>query len=75
MTRRSVLALAAALAATLGSPLPMLSPLVDGSRYFVYHHTPADTVERLDPEEIANLAAGIAVVAFVVADLPLRLGR
>ena len=62
-------------AAALGSPLPLMSPLVDGSRYFVYHHTPADTVERLDPEEIANLAAGIAVVAFVVADLPLRLGR
>jgi carboxypeptidase Q len=62
-------------ASLLGSPLPMMSPLVDGSRYFVYHHTPADTVERIDPEELATLSAGIAVVAFVVADLPLRFGR
>jgi carboxypeptidase Q len=53
----------------------MMSPLVDGSRYFVYHHTPADTVERIDPEDLAGLAAGIAVVAFVVADLPFRFGR
>jgi carboxypeptidase Q len=62
-------------AAAAGSPLPMMSPLVDGSRYFVYHHTPADTVERIDPEDLAGLAAGIAVVAFVVADLPFRFGR
>ncbi len=62
----------AALAA--GAALPLISPLVDGSRYFIYHHTPADTVERLDPDELSGCAAGIAVMAFVVADLPLRLG-
>jgi carboxypeptidase Q len=52
-----------------------MSPLVDGSRYFIYHHTPADTVERIDPRELAACAAGIAVLAFVVADLPMRLGN
>lgn len=62
-------------AAASGSSLPLMSPLVDGSRYFIYHHTPADTVERLDPEEVAGCVAGIAVMAFVVADLPLRLGH
>ena len=61
-------------ASAMGYSLPLMSPLVDGSRYFVYHHTPADTVERLDPEEVAGCVAGIAVMAFVVADLPLRLG-
>jgi carboxypeptidase Q len=59
----------------MGAPLPLMSPLVDGSRYFVYHHTAADTVERLDPDEVAGCVAGIAVMAFVVADLPLRLAN
>jgi len=52
-----------------------MSPEVDGSRYFTYHHTPADTVERLDPEEVSLNVAAMAVMAYVVADLPARLGR
>jgi carboxypeptidase Q len=59
----------------MGASLPLMSPLVDGSRYFIYHHTPADTVERLDPGEVAGCVAGVAVMAYVVADLPLRLGN
>jgi carboxypeptidase Q len=60
-------------ASAMGSSLPLMSPLVDGSRYFIYHHTPADTVERLDPDEVAGCAAGIAAMGFVVADVPFRL--
>lgn len=55
--------------------VPAMSPEVDGSRYFAYHHTPADTVERLDPDEVALNAAAMGVMAYVVADLPARLGR
>lgn len=53
--------------------LPSMSLDVDGSQYFVYHHTPADTVERLDPKDVATCTAAMAVMAFVVADLPERL--
>ncbi len=53
--------------------MPSMSLEVDGSRYFTYHHTPADTIERLDREEIARCVAAVAVMAYVVADLPERL--
>ncbi len=46
---------------------------VDDSRYFLIHHTPADTVDKIDPVEMAKCAAVVAVMAYVVADLPNRL--
>ena len=55
--------------------VPSMSLDADGSRYFVYHHTPADTLERLDPDEVARCAAAVAVMAYVVADLPEALPR
>jgi len=48
---------------------------VDGSKYFLIHHTPADTVDKIDPVEMAKCAAAVAVMAYVVADLPQRLGE
>jgi carboxypeptidase Q len=53
--------------------IPGMSLDVEGSRYFIYHHTPADTVERLERDEIARCVAAIAVMAYVVADMPERL--
>jgi carboxypeptidase Q len=55
--------------------VPGMSPVVDGSRYFWYHHSHADTVDKLDPEEVAQVVAGMAVIAYVVADLPQPLPR
>jgi carboxypeptidase Q len=55
--------------------VPSMSLDVDGSRYFTYHHTQADTVERLDPEEVSLCVASLAVMAYVVADMPVRLPR
>jgi carboxypeptidase Q len=48
---------------------------VDGTRYFWYHHTDADTVDKLDPREMAMCVAAMAVLSFVVADMPDRLPR
>jgi carboxypeptidase Q len=48
---------------------------VDNSKYFIIHHTPADTIDKIDPTEMAKCAAAIAVMAYVVADLPWRLGE
>jgi carboxypeptidase Q len=54
--------------------IPAMSLNVDGN-YFLVHHTPADTIDRIRPDEIARSTAAIAVMAYVVADLPQRLGQ
>jgi carboxypeptidase Q len=55
--------------------LPAMSLDVDGTKYFSIHHTEADTVDKIDPAEMARCAAAVAVMAYVVADLPQRLGQ
>jgi carboxypeptidase Q len=55
--------------------VPGMSPDVDGSKYFWYHHTEADTMDKLDPHEMALCVATIAVMAYVIADLPEPLPR
>ena len=57
------------------SHAPGMSLEVDGSKYFLIHHTPADTIDKIDPVEMAKCAAAVAVMAYVVADLPQRLGN
>ena len=51
----------------------MMSHLAEAN-YFLIHHTPADTIERITPKQAANNAAAIAVMTYVIADLPWRLG-
>lgn len=53
--------------------VPAMSLDVEGSRYFLIHHTAADTIDKIDPQDMAKSAAAIAVVAYVVADMPSRL--
>lgn len=55
--------------------VPMMAYNGDSTRYFTVHHTPADTVDRIAPEEIARAAAAIAVVTYVVAEMPERLPK
>ena len=55
--------------------IPAMSLEVDGAKYFLIHHTPADTIDKIDPIEMAKCAASVAVMAYVVADLPQRLGE
>jgi carboxypeptidase Q len=55
--------------------VPGMGLRVDGERYFWYHHTEADTLDKLDPREVALCTAALAVMAYVVADLPQRLPR
>ena len=47
---------------------------VDGSKYFYYHHSPADTLDKVDPVELSQNVAVLATLAYVLADMPLRLG-
>jgi carboxypeptidase Q len=53
--------------------VPAVSLDVDGRTYFDTHHTEADTLDKVDPVTLAESVAAIAVVAFIVADLPSRL--
>jgi carboxypeptidase Q len=46
---------------------------VDASRYFDIHHTHADTLDKVNPQELAACVAAMAVMAYVVADMPDRL--
>jgi carboxypeptidase Q len=55
--------------------VPTISPLVDGTRYFWFHHSAGDTMDKLDPHEMAENVALLAVTAFVVADMPGYLPR
>jgi carboxypeptidase Q len=55
--------------------VPGMGLRVDGTRYFWYHHSDADTVDKLDPDEMARCVATLAVMAYVVADMPERLPR
>ena len=41
--------------------------------YFLLHHTPADTVDQIDPQDMSRASAAIAVMAYVVADMGERL--
>ncbi len=50
--------------------VPTMSPIVDGTRYFWYHHSSADTMDKLDPAEVAECVALMAVFAYVIADMP-----
>ena len=50
--------------------VPGLGLDVDGTRYFWYHHSSADTIDKLDPAEMNKCIAAMAVVAYVAADMP-----
>jgi carboxypeptidase Q len=55
--------------------VPTMAYIGDAGRYFVIHHTAADTVDRILPEEVSKAAAAVAVVAYAVAEMPERLPR
>lgn len=50
--------------------VPLLGLKVDPSRYFWYHHTQADMMDKIDPRELARCVAAMAVAVYVAADMP-----
>ena len=60
--------------AALGK-VPMMAYGGDPTRYFTIHHTPADTVDRIDPQEVSKAAASIAAMVYVIADMPQALPK
>ncbi len=53
----------------------LLGHRVEGSKYFDYHHTSADTLDKIDPIELSQNVAVMASVAYILADMPGRLGE
>ncbi len=53
--------------------VPSMGLTVDGTKYFWYHHTEADTIDKLNRDEVNRCVAAMAVMAFVVADMQERL--
>jgi len=55
--------------------VPLFGPILDGRTYFYYHHTAADTLDKIHPQDLAENAAAMAVLAFALADMPQTLSR
>ncbi|MBL8960922.1 MAG: M20/M25/M40 family metallo-hydrolase [Gemmatimonadetes bacterium] len=53
--------------------VPGMGLNVDDTKYFWYHHTNADTIDKMSPREVALATAAMAIMAYVVADMPDRL--
>jgi carboxypeptidase Q len=55
--------------------VPGMGLRVAGDKYFWYHHAHADTVDKVDPHELNLCIATLAVMVYVLADLPMPLPR
>jgi carboxypeptidase Q len=55
--------------------VPSVGLNVDGARYFWFHHSEADTIDKLEPNDVALCVATMAIMAYVIADLPEPLPR
>jgi len=48
--------------------VPSFAPVQDSRFYFNYHHTAADTFDKIDPKHLNENAAVIAILAYALAD-------
>ncbi|MCK6547836.1 M20/M25/M40 family metallo-hydrolase [Myxococcota bacterium] len=54
---------------------PLLGLRMDISTYFDYHHSEADTLDKIDPRALQRSVAAMAVMAWALADEPQDLPR
>ena len=55
--------------------VPVMSLNVENSKYFWYHHTNADTFDKIDFREFNNCIAAMAIMSYVVSDMEKKLPR
>jgi carboxypeptidase Q len=55
--------------------VPAFSPIQDSRFYFNYHHTAADTLDKIVPKELAENSAVVAVMAYALANMERPLPR
>ncbi len=54
----------------LPARVPFVGVRVDVARYFDVHHTHADTLDKVDPKDLAQSTAAVTWVAYVLAEVP-----
>jgi len=59
--------------ALLRDGVPGMSERAAGTHYFDWHHSEADTLDKVDPEDFRKSVAALAVMSYAVADMPGRL--
>jgi len=52
--------------------VPGFSERTTGAHYFDWHHTEADTLDKVNPEDFRKNVAALAVMSYVLADMPDR---
>ena len=57
----------------MGAGVPGLDEVTTMAHYFDWHHTEADTLDKVDPEMFRKNVASLAVMTYVLADMPERL--
>jgi hypothetical protein len=57
------------------SGVPSFEPWIDSSDYFNYHHTPADTFDKVNIDNLRRHAAVMATTAWFLANLDAPIGR
>jgi carboxypeptidase Q len=55
--------------------VPSFSPVIDESTYFNYHHTAADTLDKVKPEDLRRHVAVMATTAWYLANMEQPIGR
>src|SRR6266566_2923443 len=55
--------------------IPAFGIMLDGRTYFNYHHTAADTLDKIVPRELRENAAAMAIMGYALANLPETLPR
>ncbi len=53
--------------------VPGLAERTVGTHYFDWHHTEADTLDKVDPEDFRRNMASLAVMSYALAEMPGRL--
>ena len=55
--------------------VPTFAPIQDSRTYFNYHHTAADTLDKVNPKELQENCAVVAALAYTLANMPQALPR
>ncbi|WUR15591.1 M20/M25/M40 family metallo-hydrolase [[Empedobacter] haloabium] len=55
--------------------VPSFAPHVDTSAYFNYHHTPADTFDKVDPDHLKRHVAVLSTLTWYLANMDEPIGR
>jgi carboxypeptidase Q len=68
--RRSERPVGADIAAWEAAGVPGFETLLDSRHYFDLHHTPADTLDKVDPKNLARIVSAVAVLTYHLAETP-----